>query len=191
MTITPMTELEAVNIILASIGESPVNSIENPTNVDVINAIRILRNINRRIQSKGWAFNTIESYTMTPDKNNHKIYWSPHLLYIEAKDGTKYTKNGEYLYNFTEQTFNFLNPIEVQAIFFVDFDDMPDPMRNYICAKSAKTFQSRYLGDASLAEELERDEQEAWAALQEYELDRNDFSLLNFPAVSAITMRGN
>ncbi len=166
MNITPMTELEAVNIILASIGESPVNSIENPTNVDVINAIRILR-------------------------NNHKIYWSPHLLYIEAKDGTKYTKNGEYLYNFTEQTFNFLNPIEVQAIFFVDFDDMPDPMRNYICAKSAKTFQSRYLGDASLAEELERDEQEAWAALQEYELDRNDFSLLNFPAVSTITMRGN
>ena len=34
MNITPMTELEAVNIILASIGESPVNSIENPTNVD-------------------------------------------------------------------------------------------------------------------------------------------------------------
>ena len=80
MTITPMTELEAVNIILASIGESPVNSIENPTNVDVINAIRILRNINRRIQSKGWTFNTIESYTMTPDKNNHKIYWSLLIL---------------------------------------------------------------------------------------------------------------
>ena len=29
MTLTPLTELEAVNEILASIGESPVNTIEN------------------------------------------------------------------------------------------------------------------------------------------------------------------
>ena len=47
MTLTPLTELEAVNEILASIGESPVHTIENPTNVDVINCLRILRNVNR------------------------------------------------------------------------------------------------------------------------------------------------
>ena len=43
MTITPLTELEAVNEILASIGEAPVNTIENSQNVDVINALRILK----------------------------------------------------------------------------------------------------------------------------------------------------
>ena len=47
MIVTPMTELEAVNEMLSAVGESPVNSIENPNNVDVINAIRIL-NIKRK-----------------------------------------------------------------------------------------------------------------------------------------------
>lgn len=192
MTITPMTELEAVNIILGAVGESPVNTIENPTNVDVINALRILRNVNRRIQSKGWTFNTYEGYSLFPDQNTHRIYWPLNLLYIEsAEDDKRYIKNGEYLFNLTDQTFLFEGPIKVDVIFFVAFDDMPDPMRNYICAKAAKTFQTRYLGDAGLSEELAQDEQEAWVALQEYELDRNDFTLLSFPAVSALTVRGN
>lgn len=94
MTLTPLTELEAVNEILASIGESPVNTIENPTNVDVINCLRILRNVNRRVQSKGWTFNKIDSYTLNPDASTHKIRWLSNLLYVVGTDNKKYTKKG-------------------------------------------------------------------------------------------------
>ena len=191
MTLTPLTELEAVNEILASIGESPVNTIENPTNVDVINCLRILRNVNRRVQSKGWTFNKIDSYTLNPDASTHKIRWLSNLLYVVGTDGTKYTKKGDYLFDWENQTIEFNNSIDCMIIFLVDFEDMPDPMRSYITAKAATTFQTRYLGDSSLGEELLRDEQEAWAALMEYELDSNDFNMLDVTGVQTILERGN
>lgn len=191
MTLTPLTELEAVNEILASIGESPVNTIENPTNVDVINCLRILRNVNRRVQSKGWTFNKIDSYTFNPDATTHKIRWLSNLLYVVGIDGTKYTKKGAYLFDWENQTTEFNNSIDCTIIFLVDFEDMPDPMRSYITAKAATTFQTRYLGDSSLGEELLRDEQEAWAALMEYELDSNDFNMLDVTGVQTILERGN
>lgn len=191
MTLTPLTELEAVNEILASIGESPVNTIENPTNVDVINCLRILRNVNRRVQSKGWTFNKIDSYTLNPDASTHKIRWLSNLLYVVGTDNKKYTKKGDYLFDWEEQTDIFNNSIDCTIIFLVDFEDMPDPMRSYITAKAATTFQTRYLGDSSLGEELLRDEQEAWAALMEYELDANDFNMLNVTGVQTILERGN
>ena len=191
MTLTPLTELEAVNEILASIGESPVNTIENPTNVDVINCLRILRNVNRRVQSKGWTFNKIDSYTLNPDASTHKIRWLSNLLYVVGTDGTKYTKKGDYLFDWENQTIEFNNSIDCTIIFLVDFEDMPDPMRSYITAKAATTFQTRYLSDSSLGEELLRDEQEAWAALMEYELDSNDFNMLDVTGVQTILERGN
>mgnify|MGYP003609378378 FL=1 len=191
MTLTPLTELEAVNEILASIGESPVNTIENPTNVDVINCLRILRNVNRRVQSKGWTFNKIASYTLNPDTTTHKIRWLSNLLYVVGTDNKKYTKKGDYLFDWEEQTDIFNNSIDCTIIFLVDFEDKPDPMRSYITAKAATTFQTRYLGDSSLGEELLRDEQEAWAALMEYELDSNNFNMLSVTGVQTILERGN
>ena len=53
MFLTPITELDAINEIVGSIGESPINTLENPTNSDVINAIRILSITNRSFQSNG------------------------------------------------------------------------------------------------------------------------------------------
>ena len=191
MTLTPLTELEAVNEILASIGESPVNTIENPTNVDVINCLRILRNVNRRVQSKGWTFNKIDSYTLNPDTTTHKIRWLSNLLYVVGTDNKKYTKKGDYLFDWEEQTDIFNNSIDCTIIFLVDFEDMPDSMRSYITEKAATTFQTRYLGDSSLGEELLRDEQEAWAALMEYELDSNNFNMLSVTGVQTILERGN
>lgn len=190
MTLTPLTELEAVNEILASIGESPVNTLEHPTNVDVINCTRILRNINRSIQSKGWTFNKIDSYTLNPDKTTKKIRWLSNILYIVGTSNEKYTKKGDYLFDFDNQTDKFESSITCTVIFLVDFENMPDPMRSYITAKAARAFQVRYLGDSALGEELLRDEQETWAALMEYELDSNNFNMFDVPGVSTINERG-
>lgn len=51
------TELEAVNAMLASIGEAPVTDLATATATDVIMAINILRNTAREVQMLGWRFN--------------------------------------------------------------------------------------------------------------------------------------
>ena len=51
--ITPTTELQAVNIMLSTIGEAPVNSITGTTTVDVSTAKNILDETSMSIQSLG------------------------------------------------------------------------------------------------------------------------------------------
>ena len=59
MTVTTRTtELEAVNTILSTIGEAPINSLTGTLPVDATTAKNILSEINREVQSAGWKWNT-------------------------------------------------------------------------------------------------------------------------------------
>ena len=53
MTTTVTTKLEAINVMLTAIGESPVNTITSSTTTDVSIAIQILDNVSREVQSVG------------------------------------------------------------------------------------------------------------------------------------------
>ena len=64
MTTTVTTKLEAINVMLTAIGESPVNTITSSTTTDVSIAIQILDNVSREVQSVGWHFNTDTNYLL-------------------------------------------------------------------------------------------------------------------------------
>ena len=53
-----LTELDAINLMLSSIGSDPVSDLDE-TDVDVANAKRILEDTSRNIQRQGWDFNTV------------------------------------------------------------------------------------------------------------------------------------
>ncbi len=189
MFIASNTELDAVNTILGAVGESPVNTIEDPTNVDVINAIRELSRTSREEQSKGYSFNIIPKFTINPDTVSNKIRWSSTFLRLTGTDGTRYVKRGEYLFNFDKQTDVFTAPIEVECILLVPFDELPEPMRNYITAKAAYAFQSKFFNDEALSDKLAQAVAETRAALNEYELDTNKYNLLNNAEIRQIVQR--
>lgn len=189
MILTPVTELDAVNEIIGAIGSSPVNTLENTKNVDVINAVRILNLVNRQVQSKGWSFNIIETYTLNPDVFTKKIRWADNFLFLTGTDSTRYIKRGDYILDMSKQSDLFDSKIEVECILLVPFTDMPEAARQYITAKASREFQIRYLGDQTLTEELARYEAEAWMGLQEYELDLNDFNMLDNTGVQQLRKR--
>lgn len=66
---------------------------------------------------------------------------------------------------------------------------MPEPARNYIVAKASAEFQSRYLGDESLTQILNNKVQETWQYLQEDELDKNEYNLLDHTHVQELLTR--
>src|SRR3546814_20980574 len=62
-----MTELEAVNEMLMSIGQAPVNTL-NATGISDVNIARAeLVKVSRRVQARGWNFNTDDAYKLSPD----------------------------------------------------------------------------------------------------------------------------
>jgi len=171
---TTATNLDAVNRVLGSIGDSPVDTLESPTNVNVINAIKELEYISRKEQSKGWSFNIIDSYTLNADTNTHRISWSTRFLSVVDTVGDKvFIHKGAYLYNLTDQTFTFNNSITVQMILLMDLEELPEVMQTYIVARTGEMFQMKFLGDQSLSQALELERRDAWAAIQDYECSSN------------------
>ena len=67
-------ELQAVNQILASVGQAPVTTLEQ-TNPDVAIAYDTLQQVSREVQAEGWTFN--KEYHYPP---NIKMHYPPHSI---------------------------------------------------------------------------------------------------------------
>lgn len=164
-------EIDAINIILAAVGESPVNTLNNTQSVDVDNAIRMLDGVSRTIQGKGWDFNTSSEQTVIPDSTNNKIRYNPTWINITSTDGNTYVKRGDYLYNLTSNTYKFEKNITLTIIEAVDFEDLPDVFKTYITAKAASKFQAKYFGDDNVENELLSEVADAYAEIVQYSID--------------------
>lgn len=190
MELTALTELDAVNEIISIIGESPVNTLEDLRNVDAIDALRILKSVSRQEQARGWSFNIIPEHTLTPDAFSKRIRWQDNYLSLKGSGGEKLVRNGDYIKDLSTGTFVFENPITCEAVLLIPFEELPEAMRTYIVAKAAFKFQSRYLGDANLSQITTQEIQDAWMQLQEYEMDNNDYNILDNTYVSELKERG-
>lgn len=184
------TELDAVNEILASIGEAPINTLEEVDNVDVMNALRILDKVSRQVQERSWTFNTINDYTLHPDERMHTIKWSDYFLRILAHDGTVYRNRDGLVYDILQNTDIFISPLQVKATFFLPFADIPSVFRDYITARAARLFSASYLGDPQVVQNLVQEEQVAYQHIMEYEVQVERPSMRNSSMLQQMTNRG-
>lgn len=183
-------ELDAINDILASIGESPVNTLESDANADVVNARRILHKINRQEQSKGWTFNIEEGATLVPDLYSQLIPYMPNYLSITSTGGTPYVNRGGYVYDRINRTDRFPSPISVNLISLRTFDEMPEQFKSYIVAKAAKEFNIRFFGAPEIDTVLSNELIDLERAINEYELDYGAFNIFTAdPYVSGAISR--
>lgn len=183
------TELEAVNIILSTIGESPIDTLEDNDNADVDNILRLIQTNSRILQGQGWDFNTINEFVLKPDKNSKTIRFDTRIITYKAADGGRYAKRGAYLYDMENNTDKFEKDVTLKVIYAVDFTDLPEEFKDYIIAHSAVQFQQRYLGDDNVSQELQRMQQEAYQRLVEYDIQTADCNMLNLPDVASILTR--
>ena len=106
------TELEAINTILSTIGEAPLNTLTGSLPVDGTIAKNVLSEVAREVQSQGWHFNTHINVTLARDTDN-KLPIATNVVRVEL-DPRKYSK-GQYdivqrdsfLYNLAENKDTF------------------------------------------------------------------------------------
>ena len=70
MAVAASTELECVNIMLAAIGEAPINKLTGLLPVDASTAQSTLLEVNKEVQSEGWSFNQEFNVVLTRDSKN-------------------------------------------------------------------------------------------------------------------------
>lgn len=178
--LSPTTELEAINTMLSTIGEAPVNTVEDNGIVDAVIARQILRSTSREVQSRGWHFNTEKGFLLTPDSGGF-ITVPTTFLRVDTVDEFQdidVVLRGNRLYDRRNHTFKFDKPIRVDAVLLLPFDELPEVAREYITIRAARIFQERVVGSDLLSSFSRNDEMRALVALQEMEADTADYNIL-------------
>ena len=184
------TELDAVNSILMSVGESPVNtlSVQSP---EVAIAQKTLQQVCREILAEGWKFNTETQYPITLDTNKHCIIPNNVLQmdlnrfrHPDAFDTIRKKDSGvSKLYDLHDHTFEFTNTsdgkIYVDVIWMIDFDDIPQVFQDYITVRASRIASNRMVNNPQSAELIAQDEAQARAVALEYDTQQGDYNIFN------------
>lgn len=178
--LTPTTELQAVNRILATIGESPVNSLENIEVPDAGMALEELRSASREMQQRGWWFNTERSFEIVPDGDGF-IQLPANTMDVDTVDGSEnlgLVQRGSRMYDPFNHTFVVDETVKVDLVVLLDFSDLPEIARQYVFQEAGRRFQDNTVGDAALHRFKQSDAERAWAALEVKEGENGDFNIL-------------
>ena len=191
------TELEAVNTILSTIGEAPLNTLSGSLPVDGTVAKNVLSEVAREVQSQGWHFNTHINVTLTRNTDN-KIPLATNVVRVEI-DPRKYSKGNynivqrdAFLYNLAknEETFdtNFDN---ATVVYLLPFNEIPEQAKRYITIRSARIFHDRTLGANTLHKFSQEDETKALSILKQAESLTGDYSIFDTPEQAYTIVRNN
>ena len=184
------TELEAVNSILMSVGESPVNTLDVQS-PEVAIAQKTLQQVCREILSEGWKFNTETQYPIDLDSNNHCLIPN-NVLQIDLNrfkhpdsyDTVRKKDSGvSKLYDLHDHTFEFKNAtdgkIYVDIIWMVDFNDIPQVFQDYITVRASRIASNRMVNNPQASELIAQDEAQARAVALEYDTSQGDYNIFN------------
>tara|TARA_R100000388_G_scaffold1656_1_gene2404 strand:+ start:285 stop:893 length:609 start_codon:yes stop_codon:yes gene_type:complete len=181
MAVAATTELECINIMLASIGEAPVNTLAGTLPVDARIAQSTLSEVNKSVQAEGWSFNTEIDVKFTRD-NFDNIAISTNILRIDANIHQHPTidpiQRGLKLYDRLNNTYEFSEDLICTVVYLRNFDEIPEPARHYINIQAARKFVDRLVSDQSLRSYTQQDEARARAILMETDLANGDHNLL-------------
>lgn len=179
MIVTPSNKLDAVNEILSAVGSSPVNSLEDELNVDVLNAVRILDSVSKEIQSRGWDFNIEDSVALLPDDDTNLVPCPNNYLRF-VSSGYKLIRRSGYFFDILSQTNEFPEGLTLDTLVRgLDFEELPEVFRKFITCRAARIFQMRYLTSDDLNKHLMTDESSAYADIIDYDLTTGNYNILN------------
>lgn len=194
-----MTELEAINRMLAAIGQAPVNSVDQ-TNPDVAICSRTLKQVSQEVQSEGWTFNKVTNYKQQPDASGLVIIRDVNtdpavdqILQMDLSHNTQYSRNkqaiakqnGNYicLYDAYSDSFNWgTEPIEVDiTYYYATLASIPSAAQNYIVARASALVSMQTVGDPNQYQILAQQEGFSRIKLQEYETTQGDYTFFGHP----------
>jgi hypothetical protein len=196
-TQTRTTELEAVNTILSTIGEAPLNTLTGSLPVDGTIAKNVLSEVAREVQSQGWHFNTHTNVKLVRNTDN-KIPVANNVVRVEINPN-KYSKSNynvvqrdDFLYNLATNSDTFdTNFEEVTIVYLLPFNEIPEQAKRYITIRSSRIFHDRTLGANTIHKFSQEDELKALSILKQAESLTGDYSIFDTPEQAYTIIRNN
>jgi len=190
------TELSAVNAILGSIGQSPINGLDF-ANPEISFIYNLLKESNQDVQNEGWAFNIEYHIKENVSTVDNKIIIESDVIRIDNEDAWDKTRDfvrrkdssdGIWkLYDRVNHTFEFPDDeyFYVNKVRLLNFEDIPAPFQRYIIYKASGRAAVQLVSNAQLQQSLATFEAQARAACMEYECNQGDHNFMGWPDESA------
>lgn len=175
--LTPTTELEAVNAILRSVGESPVNALDGDF-VDAEIARNILTEESRAVQSRSWNFNTELAYPLNPDSEG-RIFVPQNTMRFVYPSDNKIIQRGLQLYNRETHSYIFTEGVEATLVVALSFELIPEPLRRFLAIRAGRLFQDMPGQSDQVVHQFKvKDEYSAWANFLDYDAEAAGYNVL-------------
>lgn len=184
-----MTELEAVNVLLTTIGESPVNTLTGNQVTDVTIARQVLNEVCREVQAQGWHFNTEPKVKLSPNALKQLLVPAD-TARIDSSEYNIVVREGK-LFDLDRRSFEFSATAEFDIVYFRDFEVLPDTAKRYITTRSARVYSDRMLNSETIHSMVVRDEKKALIDLKEFEGDTADYNMMDNYSVARVMNRGH
>lgn len=181
MALTPTTELQAINQMLAAIGESPVNSI-NSGLVDAVLAKQALDATSTDLQERGWHWNTLRGFTLSRSLGTDEIFLPANTLKVDTVEEDQCrdaVQRGQRLFDNDNHTFVWDKNLKVDLVELLPFEELPQAARTYITHKATRKFQKGRIGSDTLDAFISEDEKTAWTNLLNAEAETSDSNIFN------------
>ena len=153
-----ITQLEVVNACLATMGETPLNTLEDDHSYKAA-ALSILNQTNRIEQKRGWWFNS-EYTELVPDATSKYVYIPLDAIAVKTIDRwhtPPYAQRGKRLYNIEKNSYEWDAPLCVDIVRLLSFDDLPFHAADVVHYGTVMRFQREFDGDGTRYGQLTQD----------------------------------
>lgn len=144
-------ELDVVNACLATMGERPLSTINEP-HAWVGAALRQLEKSNSDAQDTGRWFNT-ENKTVVPTVGTGFITFTEDIVGVRTYS-RDYILRGNRLYDLVNGTFVFTASLDILVVRLIPFVNLPGSAQRYVEAQTVLMFQGLYDADPVKTREL-------------------------------------
>jgi len=192
-TLQNRTRLEAVNVMLGTIGLSPINSLSGNLTAVVTAAENILDETCREVQAEGWHWNTEEDYPLSPDGNS-EIIWPETFASMDLEPwnntfNINVVKRNGKVYDKKNRSYAFTASVLFTVVLYIEWTDLPEQARNFITIKASRKFADRHVGSGDIHSFTQEDEMTARSMMMDEEAEDADYGIFDNYDTAAPLMR--
>lgn len=183
-----MQTIDAINEMIGYVGESPIDATDSDYASHPLyeSALRILNSTSRKVQSKGWWFNTRKT-TLTPVADAIAID-SDVFLSVAVLDlyRVQYAVRDGALFNLTDNTAVITTALQAIVRELIAFDDLDELAAEYIKQAAALRFVRTYDGDRSKLSEVKEEVASSYALMNAEHIRQSKVNLFETQSMGPI-----
>ncbi len=197
-TQTPTTEIQAINVMLSMIGQTPVSTLTAPQSIEVELAQDLLCDVSREIQTNGWHFNTEINRELVPNVAKEIVVAANVVRVTVMGIGVQTTQlrhvdvtlRGSRLYNRETNSFDeFESSLFVEQVVILPFEELPETARRYFLIRAGRQFSERFQAENLASRWTRDDEQFARKQFMKYEGRVAQRTFLDSPDMAGYMIR--